>query len=219
MKISSLLFVLATMSYSILVNATDYTPKEDRKVAAFVLEASGKAYSTTDNLTQLKGELENRMKKSEASITFRLLQACRTTKKYRHNPKDIVAAEHYAYMRSQAAESGDSELKGMPTLYYDSKVKLKSEGKLQWLRTTDQVVSEPSEGARDWGELGVVHGLSDYEAESGKKPTPGKIAKQMKSDLALASSHQIFSWLNRKIVGNPYSALKNKDCHVKEPNI
>ena len=201
------------------VNASDYSVTDNRRVAAFVLEASGIAYAPSDSAEVLKQKIATRMTKSTTSNVFRKLQGCRTTEKYQSNPKDIVGAEHYAFMRSLASESGDTELKELPTLYYVTKLKLKSEGKLQWLRTTDQLVSDPTLGAKEWGELGVVHGLQDYLEETGKTPAPGETAKGLQSDLEKASSHPIYSWINRHVIGNPYTALKNSDCHVSAPTL
>ena len=220
MKLFTQIIILAAGAVYFSVSfASDYTNDENRKVAALFLESSGRGYEKGDALDILKGRIEGRMKSAESKIAFSRLQACRTTEKYKNNPKDIVAVEHYAYMRRLAGEHGDSKLAGMPTLYYDTKLKLKTAGKLQWLRTTDQKVSDPTKGARDWGELGVVHGLLDYEAETTKKPAPGAIADELKSDLNLAVSHPIYSWLSRTITGNPFAKLKNSDCHVSEPDI
>lgn len=119
---------------------------------------------------------------------FSRLQPCRVTHSY--NDLSITAAEHYMYMRTRSAESGDLHYKELPGKYLEYKKQKLARGEGEDLQTTSQPVSPPSDDVKRWGEKGAEHGFLDYERVEGKKASYGISAYAEGINFVLFSSYK-----------------------------
>ncbi|MBB3743079.1 hypothetical protein FHX10_002572 [Rhizobium sp. BK591] len=198
--------------------AAQFSDAENRKTAAWILSAYDRLSGEVNDLQALKAVLPSYAELDGADSAFGKLQACRTVVKYKANPLTLVAAEHYAFMRYEASKTGDLKLRQLPKKYHDTKIKLINEGKEDRLKTTDWPLSPPSEDTLAWANLGVEHGLADYEKREQKKPANGTEADILEAQMKLAASSAFFAWIGRTF-GTAYTRTGNENCAVVEPQI
>ncbi|WP_170408915.1 hypothetical protein [Ruegeria arenilitoris] len=198
--------------------AGDFSNAQDRRAAAWILEALERDYSDSENdLSKLKSLVAEPADLDKVETAFTRLQACRTSPKYYNNPLPIVAAEHHLYIRYLANKNGDSKLSALPKTYYDAKVELQNQNRLNWLRTTDQPVSPPSESVVEWAVLGVQMGLAEYKLRTGDNPAPGEKADELVGMLEAGKALPIFSWGMQFFDPTKYSRSNGMNCAVSDP--
>ncbi|MEQ1955916.1 hypothetical protein [Mesorhizobium sp. CN2-181] len=174
----------------------------NRKTAGMILDAYSDASGPPPgDLASMKALLAQRYDENTIALGFSRLKACRTVAKYRDNPLFLAAAEHYTFMRYEASQSGDTELRRLPQLYYGTKVKLFKDGKETRIQQNDLPLSPPSVGIVEWGNLGVEDGLLDYANLNGKTPSKGTNAQ--------GYIDQMNSAINYEIVGVTYRLFEN----------
>ena len=105
---------------------------------------------------------------SESFAAWKKLKECRDDG--RSLDLDLASAEHYAFIRSFAAEKGDMDVEGLPAMYGDLKGALGPAAQL--LKTSSQPVSPVDSQVVMWGDRGVAAGLKDYKQATSKEPAP-----------------------------------------------
>ncbi|WP_424980757.1 hypothetical protein [Leisingera sp. S232] len=219
MRISLGILFLAVVAPTALL-AGEFSDQQDRRAAAWILEALGRDYSGIEtDLAKLKLQVAKPADLKTVTVAFSRLQTCRTDTRYYDNPLPLVAAEHHAYIRYLASESGDTKLSAAPQAYYDAKIELQNQGKLDWLRTTDQAVSAPSKSVVEWAVFGVQYGLIEYRERTGNNPVPGTVADGLIKQLSLGMTSKFFSWATRAFFDySKYSRANGVKCAIVDPS-
>lgn len=190
-----LTFLVSVFLLPVFSNA--HAVVSDEKVRMWIASALENSPALTD------ADAVNKIKKprtSTASLTaWKQLKECRDAGM--SLDLELASAEHYAFIRSFAAEAGEKDIEALPALYGELKIGLGPVAQL--LRTSDQPVSPPDPAVLTWGKLGVTAGLSDYTTATTKAAKP-KTGKYQQYKLAVEGYYTNYS----QTVQNPVCRVK-----------
>lgn len=154
-----IIFLFSQLSFSAPV------PLDDQKVVDWILISIDKENEVGANESILSGNIAlGKVEKGWAR-----LKACRDA----GNSLDLhlAAAEHYMYARYLSSDDGDTNYRKLPKWYETIKKMATEKGLEDYLKTSDQPLSQTDGRVTAWGNKGVEAGLLDYEKRKGKKPT------------------------------------------------
>ncbi|MGR5453042.1 hypothetical protein [Vibrio alfacsensis] len=157
---TAFIICMTFFSEGVSANVDDSTVKKWIKTGSLQESCSGPASTELD----LSGNLDPKL----VAAYWYFLKSCRDGGQ--SADLNLAAAEWYLFIRSVASETGDTFLKQLPEWYstvkkYASKLELS-----EYLQTSDQPVSKTNPDVTKWGNLGVEHGLRDYEKRTKNKP-------------------------------------------------
>jgi hypothetical protein len=215
------LFVGLLFGSGFTANAADFSERDNRTTALWILVALDRDHSKPqNNLETLLSLVSKPAPVESVEAAFQRLKICQVSGGSEGEVSfPLVAAQHHLFMRRLASREGDSNLTDLPQDFYETKLRLAKAGKLNRLRLSDQPVSPANEGALAWAELGVLLGLQEYGIRTRQHPEPKLVAKQMSDRLSMAESSSLFSWALRKLDLSRFAGVSEAGCVFKKPMV